>query len=207
LNLVQPGAILPRKLQIGATDEKDIPASQYTKETDSWIPLKDANQERQKGLGAEAGERPLAFDGQRRKVDLEKNVSERNSFERFTLSKDQVINSSREIGEIIKKGRRITGEKISMFYKLRDDSTFIRVAFTSSRKVKRAVDRNRYKRLMRETFRLHRSSLRAIVEEKDFGLDIVFSAHEGRPAMNPSLKDFEKDFDNFLLKLSTSLAD
>lgn len=42
------------------------------------------------------------------------------------------------------------------------------------RHLKHAVDRNRYKRLIRETYRLNNSSLLVVVADKDYSLRVAF---------------------------------
>ncbi len=128
---------------------------------------------------------------------------------RFKLPKDEIIRSSREISDIFRKGKRISGNHISIFYislyrPMADDTS--RIAFTVSKKVRRAVDRNRLKRLMREIFRLNREKLRTIVREKKVGLNIVMSCNYDQPAAKLSLKDIEKDFEQFLLRISSDIA-
>ncbi len=118
--------------------------------------------------------------------------------EPFGLPKKEIITSSREISNVFKSGKRIAGSQISIFYKLYHDHESIRVAFTASKKIKRAVDRNRLKRLMRETFRLNAEELRQITQRKNFGLDIILSINSIQSIKKFSLGDIEKDFKQFL---------
>ena len=131
------------------------------------------------------------------------------SIPHFTLPKDDVIKSSREIGDVLRKGKRYTGNHISVFYKSRPLSEAdpkVRIAFTVSKRVSRAVDRNRLKRLMREVYRLKRERLITVLEAGGTGPSGGISCSHGSPAATLSLKDIEEDFEQLLLRISSDVA-
>jgi ribonuclease P protein component len=75
----------------------------------------------------------------------------------FTLSKQERLSSLKEIEVLFKEGKSFSKYPFRVIWLEKDptSSTGIRVMFSvSKRKFPRAVDRNKVKRLMRESYRL-----------------------------------------------------
>ena len=75
-----------------------------------------------------------------------------------SLNKIEKLKSAKEISLIFQEGKSISAFPVRMFYRkaqfLNTDSTIIKAAFSVSKKhFKKAVDRNRIKRLLRENYR------------------------------------------------------
>jgi len=82
----------------------------------------------------------------------------------FTLPRELILKNKNEIDLVLRTGRRISGNVFTAFI-LSSGKT--RVAFLISKKVGKAVQRNRMKRLFREAYRQNRTLFE--------GKEIVFS--------------------------------
>jgi ribonuclease P protein component len=77
---------------------------------------------------------------------------------RHTLSKRERLNSKKLIDQLFKKGKSIKLYPIRLVYFPYEDISTHQVLFSVSRRhYKRAVDRNRLKRQMREAYRQHKT--------------------------------------------------
>ncbi len=190
----------------GVSDEEDVSTSQCKEKEDPRLSFEDADEERKKSISPPPGEGSLAFNGERREVGIERRLSQKEETGHHKLPKTCIIKSSREISSIFKSGKRINGINISVVYLLRPDTQTARIAFTVSRRVKRAVDRNRLKRLMRETFRLNNEKLNDTIREKETGVDLVLNYGHDLAEKSLSLKDIEKDFKQFISRISNDIA-
>lgn len=79
---------------------------------------------------------------------------------RFKLPKKEKLKSKRMISAIFSEGKSVTKYPIRMIYLEQGALANSQAAFSvPKRHFKRAVDRNHFKRLMRETYRLHKNTL------------------------------------------------
>jgi len=81
---------------------------------------------------------------------------------RYTLPKNKRLKSNKAIGELFSRGKSLSGYPLRLVYlekEFNNDEAFLVAFSVSKRKFKKAVDRNRIKRLMRECFRLQQYDL------------------------------------------------
>lgn len=81
---------------------------------------------------------------------------------RYTLRKEEIIRGRNTFHNIISSGNRLVEKTILCFYQIEDSANEpnqILVGFSVSKKIGKAVVRNRIKRLMRESYRLHKDIL------------------------------------------------
>jgi len=81
---------------------------------------------------------------------------------RHTLGKDKRLKSRKLIGYLFEKGKTFSAYPLRVIYISNQEAggATLQAGFTvSGKKFKRAVDRNRIKRLMREAYRLQQHSL------------------------------------------------
>jgi len=94
---------------------------------------------------------------------------------RYGLPKSCLLRKTWEFNQVYRCGRRLRGKGFALIY-LSGDRPGSRLGISVHRKVGNAVRRNRIKRIVRETFRLHReifpqSSDIVFTVRPDFSLD------------------------------------
>ena len=102
---------------------------------------------------------------------------------RYTLSKDERLKSSKDIEALFANAQNVSVFPLKVLYLCHQEESAsqLRAGFTvSTRHFKKAVDRNRIKRLLRESYRLQQNSLFNTLLESNSKLNIffIFSGNE-----------------------------
>ena len=97
---------------------------------------------------------------------------------KFTLGKNERLKSRKQIDQLFGEGKNFSLSPFRIYYRLMplkaDPSTLQFGAGVSAKNFKRAVDRNRIKRLIREAYRLQKIPLQEIARQKKFQLNVFF---------------------------------
>jgi len=78
-----------------------------------------------------------------------------NGIKKHKLKKDDLLKGKNNFHHVFKNGHIISGSNVSIIY-LGADS--MKIGFVVSKNIKKAVVRNRYKRLLREIYRLNKNN-------------------------------------------------
>jgi ribonuclease P protein component len=120
---------------------------------------------------------------------------------RFTLGKNERLKSRKQIEQLFKEGKTFASSFYFTYYLFspssNEDLSFIQFGVgVSGKNFKKAVDRNRIKRLTKEAYRLQKSELQKKLKEKKIKLNIffIYTANE--------LPDFNKVKENIAVILN-----
>lgn len=102
---------------------------------------------------------------------------------KFTLKKAERLKRRKIIEQLFGEGRAVTAFPIRVQFKMVDEllAVSLQAGFSvSSRNFKRAVDRNRIKRLMREAYRLQKAPLEQALQTKQrrLSLFLIYTGKE-----------------------------
>ncbi|MEO6132157.1 MAG: ribonuclease P protein component [Saprospiraceae bacterium] len=102
---------------------------------------------------------------------------------RFTLSKQERLSSKKDIDFLFAEGQSLTKYPIRLVWRetvLIPEESSVRAMFSvSKKKFPRAVDRNRAKRLMKESYRLIKPDLLTdIPQQKSYHLAFMYTGSE-----------------------------
>jgi ribonuclease P protein component len=108
------------------------------------------------------------------------------SKQRYTLGKNQKLKSRKAIEQIFTKGKSFSVFPFRILYLEAPASSPLPTAFSSlqtafsvsKRHFKKATDRNRVKRLMREAWRLQKNDLTQKIKDKNLLVFIIYTGNE-----------------------------
>jgi ribonuclease P protein component len=94
----------------------------------------------------------------------------------FTLGKEERLKSRKMIEHLFAKGKSTSAFPLKLLYDtIEEEKPTLKAGVTaSSRKFKKAVDRNRVKRVIKETYRLQKNSLHELLVTKGKSMTLFF---------------------------------
>lgn len=119
----------------------------------------------------------------------------------FTFKKEEKLKSRKLIGELFKYGVSFSNFPFRILYIFQEENiTHLQTGFTVSGKYfKKAVDRNRIKRLMREAYRLQKNTLTDTLQKHNRFM-AVFFIYTGNEV--PEYKDIAEKMQSALKRLN-----
>jgi ribonuclease P protein component len=101
--------------------------------------------------------------------------------QRYTLGRNERLKSRKQIERLFKEGKTFSVPPLRVYYSLDKTTTEDELLFplhfgvgVSTKNFKKAVDRNRVKRLLREAYRLQKNDLKEKVMLKKLHLNLFF---------------------------------
>lgn len=93
----------------------------------------------------------------------------------FSLGKSERLKSRKQIDGLFESGRKISVFPFRLLYQLEAEGKDLKAGFgISSKNFPRAVDRNRIKRLCRESYRLQKKELESVIRANNRLLHLFF---------------------------------
>ena len=101
----------------------------------------------------------------------------------FTLGREERLKSRKQIGQLFDKGKSFVVSPFRVYYVMNSESSMNGLRFgvgVSSKNFKKAVDRNRIKRLVREAWRLQKNELKEKLKanNKQLNAFLIFTGKE-----------------------------
>lgn len=126
-----------------------------------------------------------------------------------TFSKNERLYKTKSIDRLFLKGESFVSYPLRVVYYIEDNETTDEAVSSilvsvSKKKFKRAVKRNRVKRLIREAYRLNKSSYIQLFSERNKRVDIAFLYLK---AELPTYSEIEKSIIKALTVLSNKLVE
>ena len=110
------------------------------------------------------------------------NFEQLETKRRYTFKKDEKLKSRKTIEQLFKDGKSFSNFPFRVLWKPAEGAAApVQTGFAvSSKHFKRAVDRNRIKRLMREAYRLQKNELQNLLQQqqKQLAVFIIYVGNE-----------------------------
>jgi len=133
----------------------------------------------------------------------EANCFSLNKLHKYRFGRNEKLKSRKAIGNLFSAGEKLNHFPFRCIWLYNKELPYVRVAVSvSSRNFKKAVHRNRIKRLMREAYRLNKELLVAQRENTPPGLDIMI-IYTGKEL--PEFDYVEQQIKKLLSKISASI--
>jgi ribonuclease P protein component len=133
---------------------------------------------------------------------------------RHTLRKSEILRGQKNFSFVFQHGKRIEGTFLRCFFcsattEARVGLPRYRIGFAVSRNIRRAVDRNRMKRLLRESYRRNKEILYATQEVSSVPHDIIllYTRRVARAEELPSFRLVQDEVKGLLQKISRRMLD
>ncbi len=114
-------------------------------------------------------------------------LASKNKFTIQKLKKEEIIRGRLSFGEVLKNGKKTSGKYTTLFYL---PAEVQKIGFIVSRKYKKAIQRNRLRRLMRDVYRKHKDLFPA-------GKTLFYAKYFNQP---PTYNNILEDVKNNKLK-------
>lgn len=93
----------------------------------------------------------------------------------YSLGKSERLKSRKQIDALFENGKKITLFPFRLLYRTEPGNAIVKAGFTvSTKNFPRAVDRNRIKRLTRESYRLQKKELESLILKNENVLHLFF---------------------------------
>jgi ribonuclease P protein component len=93
----------------------------------------------------------------------------------YTLSKDQKLKSKKQIDALFVQGKQFLVFPIKVVYASQPNNSGVQIGVSASKRYfKKAVDRNRIKRLLREAYRLQQHIILPVAEQQNIQVFFLY---------------------------------